>query len=488
MKEGVIKRMGQALPVPFSKSFLNALTKEVKTFIKEKGIVPIPAGGLYTIEEWLSLTNYPAWRKAELVELWTNHPQFTERATSGALRRFFVKLFPKDEHYVDYKHERGIWARSDTAKLMFGPLFKKMEDQIYSLEEFIKHVPVRDRADYVIDKLVRPGMEYIATDYTAYESHFTAELMRHCEFVFYKYMLKYHLDEYSVLAEVLMGKNKAFNKMIKVSVEARRMSGEMNTSLGNGFSNLIFMRTVCRINNIPIPRGVVEGDDGLFSFPSRQGPTSEMFFREGFNIKLDRYDQVYEASFCGLIFDPEDRQIITDPRKVLAAFAWTCQRYARCSRRMIMKLLRCKALSLAYQYPGCPIVASLARYGLRITRSYNVGDFLATRRDLDSYERGKYIEADAYFRKEQNKDERNVPVFTVGSNSREIVAKLFGIPAAVQEAAEAYLDQKNDLEPLELPLIADACPPSWRLYDAVYVINRPDVSRFGLFVPPLRGS
>lgn len=486
MEEGVKQRMGQALPVPYSKKFLKLATQEVKILIKERGLKPIARDQLYTIEEWLALTNYPQWRKDELIALWKETYDLKERTSYGKLRRFCIKLFPKEEPYIDFKHERGIWAREDIAKLFMGPIFKAMEDQIYDTNinpEFIKHVPHRERAAYVLSRLFRPGMRFVATDYKAYESHFTKELMRHIEFVLYKYFLKYHLDEYSILCEVLMGKNAAFNKFFNVTIDARRMSGEMNTSLGNGFSNLIIMRTICRMKGITNLIGVVEGDDGLFAF-AEACPNSSDFVKNGFNIKLETYDEISRASFCGLIFDPTDRNIITDPRKVLASFGWTGFKYVGCNQKTALKLLRCKSLSLAHQYPGCPIVSELASYGLRITRSYNVDDFIAKRRDIDIYERNKLIEASKYFK--LNKDELSIPVREIGYGTRLLVEELYGIDVQAQLSIEAKISNKQDTTPFDLPEIMSAIPNSWQLYDAAYVMDRPDTRKCQIFAPTLR--
>ena len=47
------------------------------------------------------------------------------------------------------------------------------------------------------------------------------------------------------MREVIQGENRVFSKWFSGSVFARRMSGEMNTSLGNGFANLMMMTEVC---------------------------------------------------------------------------------------------------------------------------------------------------------------------------------------------------------------------------------------------------
>ena len=114
-----------------------------------------------------------------------------------------------------------------------------------------------------------------------------------------------------IMKEVLCGKNIVQNRYLDCIIEARRMSGEMNTSLGNGFSNLMFMAFVCEKLGLNC-NGVVEGDDGLFAFNGNT-PSASDFTKYGFNIKLDVHSEISTASFCGNVFDPEDRQIMTCP-------------------------------------------------------------------------------------------------------------------------------------------------------------------------------
>jgi len=475
-RDGVYKRMGQPLPSDFPKYFLHLMTEEVKIFINERDIKPIPKDSAMTPEEWLERTNYPQWRKDQLTLKLKEIRSFSDRDLFGRLVHFMIKGFMKDEHYVDWKQVREIWARDDGAKLYFGPYFKHMEDVIYANAEFIKHIPVRNRADYIYDMLYQDGYVYVATDFSSFESHFTKEMMQACEFVLYKHMLKHYPQVYKIMEEVLQGLNHCQDKFFGIKVEARRMSGEMNTSLGNGFSNLMFMRAVSRLYGLGTPCGVVEGDDGLFRYKVGKAPTTKNFTDLGFNIKLDVYNKISFASFCGLLFDELDKEIISDPRKILASFGWTSQKYANASRKTIMKLIRCKSLSLAHAYPGCPIVSELARYGLRMTRSYNVKQFINSRRDLNLYDREKYIEADNYFRK--NRDELSVPVKEIGMGTRLLVEEMYGISVQHQLDIEKYLREKEDLEQIDLPQVTDLVPNSWIDYADRYILSRDDDRKF----------
>lgn len=475
-RDGILKRMGQPLPSDFTKTFLRLISEEMRILIKERNIKPIPKDAAMTPEEWLQRTNYPQWRKDQLLEKLKEIRSFLDRNKLGQLIHFMIKGFMKDEHYVDWKQVREIWARDDGAKLYFGPYFKHMEDVVYSdqLPEFIKHVPVRDRADYIYSRLYGDGYIYVATDFSSFESHFTKEMMEACEFVFYKHMLKHYPEVYNTMREVLQGLNRCSDKYFKILIQARRMSGEMNTSLGNGLSNLIFMRTISRLYGYGVPVGVVEGDDGLFRYKIGKVPSTKDFTDLGFNIKLEVFKKISDASFCGLLFDEDDREVISDPRKILASFGWTSQKYANASKKTIAKLIRCKSLSLAHAYPGCPIVAELARYGLRVTRSYNVRQFINSRRDLNMYEREKYLEAEAYFRDPRHRDELSAPIKEVGMGTRVLVERLYGIDIPLQLKIEEYLREKNDLDQIDLPEVIDLVPNSWVEYADRYILERDD--------------
>lgn len=119
LMEGVTQRMGKKLPPVGRKKrrmFLRVLRKVCKEFIRKRGIKSIHPEEECTIEEWLEGTSYPAWRKEELIREYNDTPNPLERDNRGRLARFIVKLFMKDEPYVDFKHARGIYAREDNKK------------------------------------------------------------------------------------------------------------------------------------------------------------------------------------------------------------------------------------------------------------------------------------------------------------------------------------------------------------------------------------
>lgn len=469
IKAGVRKRFA-IRPPKGEKQLLEKLRAFVRRWLGTN-LVPLASDAETSVDKWLANTAYPAWRQDELRAKWEKVTDIRcpPRTKKGQNPYFMCKSFVKDECYPEFKHARAINSRSDEFKCAVGPIFKLIEEQVYKHPAFIKHVPVALRPDYIMKMLYSEGAEYMATDYTAFESLFVKDLMDACEFELYDYMTKNLPSDpkagnfMTLIREVILGTNVCEFKNFTVELEATRMSGEMCTSLGNGFSNLMFMLFMCEEVGCKEVKGVVEGDDGLFTMVGSP-PTAQDFARLGLVIKADMHTSINTASFCGIIFDPEDKVNVTDPRDVLATFGWASGKYAF-SQRKHKVLLRCKALSLAYQYPGCPVVQSLARYALRVTRGVDTSHFLEKDNVMDRWQKDQLQEA--------MRDERNLRdvVRVVPMNTRVLVEKLFGISIEQQQAIEAYFDGLNTLTVLDHTAISLNMSNVWGEYADKYVVG-----------------
>jgi hypothetical protein len=240
------------------------------------------------------------------------------------------------------------------------------------------------------------------------------------------------------------------------------MSGEMCTSLGNSFANLMIFLFVCSKAGIDEEEvdGFVEGDDGLFRFHADQKIDDKIFTRLGLTIKIEKHAELHTAAFCGLIFDPSSLIIVTDPRKVLAEFGWADPFYVRCNDVRLKELLKAKSMSFAHQYPGCPIVQSLAQFGMRMTRHIDIKRFIEKNATMSHWHRERLMEA-------MEGDLTTVPV---PDEARNIVESKFGITVSEQLEIEAMLDAKTDLTPIDLGLPM-YFPQEWNDYWANYVFR-----------------
>lgn len=456
MVAGVAKRFGVKTPEidpELLEEFRSFVRKWVRTYL-----VPLVHGADLSFETWLRGTNYPEWRKEALR---ATRKKLDEMSNAELVKIFRCKSFGKDEFYTEEKHERGINSRDDMFKCLVGPIFKAIETVVYAHPAFIKHVPVAHRPTYIRD-LLGDDSKPRTSDYTAFEALFVPDLMHACEFELYKYMTA-NLAEATWFSEVcdlvLAGRNRCDFKYFSVFLSGVRMSGEMCTSLGNGFTNLMAMLFMCERAQCTNVRGVVEGDDGLFAMDG-QAPSAEDFAKLGLVIKLVQHTNLCSASFCGLIFDPEDMVNIADPLKILATFGWASATYRRSKPEILRALLRCKALSLLAQYPGAPVIQSLALYGLRAT-----GDVRYCKMYRAVNMRGGF---DEWHRKEILAALRSGPQpRPVPTRTRDLMAEVFGLSVRDQLCIESYLDSLNDVVPLEVD--QSLFPRQWRWYAERYV-------------------
>lgn len=383
---GVAKRMAYN-PPPYKKHIRKKFKKFVKEWIEEN-LQPLDSTEKFDFEEWLASTNYQDWRKKEIREAYSKIER-DDDMIGGKHPYAEVKFFVKEEWYPEYKHFRGIWARCDEFKAICGPFFKKVEEQLFKNEHFIKKIPKDQRPDYIYDLLYDSSCDYELNDFVSYESHFQTVLMDDVEFQLYRYMAKNNSVAKricQIIFNVIAGHNYVVNKYFTISVFAKRQSGEMNTSLGNGFFNLMAIKFMAHYCKISITGPIVEGDDSETGV-SKMIP-KQMFIDMGLNAKPELVENLSEASFCGIIFDPEERINIRDPRVPLATIFWVPKKYALSGEKKIKSLVRSKALSMLFEYPGCPILSVLGKKVFELLEGYpiiNIGDSLYMREIFQTY-------------------------------------------------------------------------------------------------------
>lgn len=332
-----------------------------RTFVRKFLEDNVPKTHEMEFGEWLESTSYNEQRKDQLRQAYED----LRGGRPSRKKASHIDTFVKSEFYPTWKHARMINSRSDAFKAWSGPKFKAIEDVIYALPEFIKHVPVPERPAR-ISALKHAGSRYYATDFTAFESHFTPALLDACECELYRYCLS-DCSDIEFLCDTLKGTNRMRTRTgVHADVEGRRMSGDMCTSLGNGFTNLMLAKFIVAEKGGNLT-GFVEGDDGLFCTDVELN--AKDYLNLGFTIKIEEVVDPCAASFCGMIFS-ESGEIIREPRRFVMGFGWT-QSFINAGPKVMDELLRAKALSTAYETPQCPIVGAFAQYALRVTRDVN---------------------------------------------------------------------------------------------------------------------
>lgn len=273
-----------------------------------------------------------------------------------------IDSFVKLECYPEFKTARMINSRSDAFKCFSGPFFKALEQHVYRMPQFIKHVAVNERAQ-LVDRMRKSYKYYYGTDYSAFESSLNHKQMRHIECAIYRRAFGHH-KQYKVLQQSLVGVNRCRTRSgVRAAIRARRMSGDMCTSVGNGLTNLMVISYL--MHRLGFNDGefecLVEGDDGLIA--CNVPLTAEMFAELGFIVKMVRVRDPGMASFCGLLF-ADTNDCIRDPCKFFEKFGWT-NSCLDGGPSVMWSLLKAKCLSTLFETPNCPIVAYAAYYALK---------------------------------------------------------------------------------------------------------------------------
>lgn len=337
-------------------------------------------------------------------------------------------------------------------------MVKAIEEALYASPYFIKHTPVCDRPAFIQDRLggyTGGNWRYYGFDHSSFEASVVPEVMACDELQLYAYMLQ-GTKAYDVLLNMLHtlpGVNRIKYKNVRVRVNGVRMSGDMVTSLGNGFTNLIALATICAEKGLAWD-GFVEGDDGLFAVDGEI--TSEDFARYGHKVKMVEGKVLNEMGFCKLYYTPEHLNNVVDPAELLCKFGWSHSRCRFGGKAVRDSLLRAKADSLRAEVPHCPLVRSLVNYVYRC-----VG-----REGTRRYGRGcAPSEWNHEYLRVENED------LSIDPESRDLMDRLFHLSPEDQLSIEAYLDGLNCLQELDHPAITGIMKPEWCAYYSQFVVN-----------------
>jgi hypothetical protein len=384
---GILARVGMDPPKP--SNILLACLKTFVTHFCERYLEPLDVDAC-CFNEWIEGCPYTAERKKELTNLWNEHPYEDPAMYKGASD---VKSFIKDEPYPEPKACRTINSRSDWFKCYSGPIFGAIGKKVFhDIPEFIKTVPVLRQPEHLIEQLFDLVGSISNNDATSYEAHFIEIVMDAIEFVLYRYMVRgsvVNSNRIEKIIEVVTGEQELYFKNLSVNTPPMRMSGEMNTSLGNGFSTVMLVKFIAWINECMV-KLQAEGDDNLSVWQFAEcRPTEADWKQLGWVMKVETPASINIASFCGNIFDLDEKVVIVDPINALLNFGWVRKNYINASEKLLLELLRSRALSMAFQYNGCPMLGDFGRRVCELTKHITVRKSILDTMNL--YDKEEYL-------------------------------------------------------------------------------------------------
>lgn len=444
--DGSKHRIGGRTP-PIDRRELRRFAFFVRLWI-HANLKPLAIDTDISIEKWIEESSYPEARKKELLEVFKD-------AETGQLKPMFkiLESFIKDEFYQEPKAYRTINSRHDYFKCVLGPWVHAVEKEVFMHPDFIKKIPVPDRAAAIMSKYIE-GMFISTRDFTAWEASMKPALIKVCEIQLFKYMLRDvpASNLFIVVYSKIMNHNVLrFAGMVCV-ILSRRMSGEMSTSIGNGFTNLMLIRYIAWVYNIHV-EVYVEGDDSIV-FSSAPLP-EDILTRLGFVVKTEIHRHIYEARFCNLAFDSK-MNLVRDPVHTILRLGWSKQQYINTKESKLKLLLRLKAISLKCEMPNCPVLGPLADRLLYLTRDSH----------SDIFKSKVFESLDLYHREELKTSASRVDwkqPAQITLESRFIVEELFGISVEQQLQIEKRIPNMQ-LSEWDCPELYESVPKDNKMY------------------------
>lgn len=444
---GLMHRVGRKMPEGNRAERRRFLTF-AKMFIKHY-IPPLPANHDMSFDTWAAQSSYPKWKIDAMREM--------ARDNTINAKKLLNKCFTKSECYASMKYPRGIFSYTDDSKALVAPIQWVLDKWMYKyLPWNVKQVDVSERGR-ILAMLFGDG-PVSGTDFTSFEAHHADEFAElRC---FWKdWILKDHelRDAYmKVVRAKSLGVNRMRFKYFDATLPQTLMSGDSSTSSDNLILNMMVIFYLAAQTLMPhaslshqiraLPhrfKARFEGDDGIFS---RCEFSPELVRDLGLNLKINHFSHFSEASFCGIVADPDNFLNLCDPIKVLATFGWFERRQVMLGEAKKLSILKAKALSLLHCYPAAPVVSALSKYVIRVLRHV---DYRSGLEKLDPWKREQFLMWEY---------EKRVPEAQVTAKAREIVERNFGLSIDKQIEIESYFDSCQDIRPFWFD---DVFPASW---------------------------
>jgi len=442
------KRLMPTMPRP-NLNKIRGIKKFVRDFV-HKWYKPLPRQDRdKNFEEWLNSSNYNGQRKSEMRRAYDSVYKEHKVLTN---KDYWAKCFIKSEFYESPKHCRWINSRSDRFKSVVGPIIHKTEKIIYNTringhKWFVKGEDITQLPRKI--KRVLKNKYKVETDFSSFESGFSPYFTDAVECELFRHMLKFNKPELDAVLKVYYQETKMklagvmqnvliprlerlVSRNYVAKVTGLRLSGEMWTSLGNGFSNFMIFQYEAKLKGANLI-GLVEGDDGIFSCSIQLIQNAEIE-QYGFRIKITYELEINKTCFCGNLFDQHEENLIIGPEQI-SRLMWTCQRkYMNCSERVCKELLKCKAMSLYVQGKHTPVAGWLAFKTQQLLKKYK-----------SRYEGGNYWWDRTIL--ELSKNEKFVePKITMAA--RILYAVKFNIPISEQLEIEDSIQHATSVEDL----------------------------------------
>jgi hypothetical protein len=295
----------------------------------------------------------------------------------------FVKSERFDGHAKVNPDPRPITFRSSVFCVALAQYLQPIEHYIYSMSGFSCGVPPSRNIAKGLNQsqraeLLRSKMQHfkapvvVSLDASRFDKHVDYELLKieHSVYLYHNYLFEFAWLLHQQLESVVSSKYG-----LKYRVRGRRMSGDMNTALGNCLIMLIMLFAFAKHLQLPIWDCLDDGDDCLLiieqeALDSVLGCVVEHFLDYGMEMKVESVaDSLHKVVFCQssvVEFADARYKFVRDYRAVISKSLCGIRHWQDANYRL--KVLRAIGLCELVLNLGVPV---LQEFALAILR--NVG-------------------------------------------------------------------------------------------------------------------
>lgn len=368
---GMVHRHQVATPPFFGEKFLPLLHEALEIFEKQEK----PMFEQYTLltrEKVLASYQGEQYRKY----FWG---YMTLKKRSIIHQDSTVRIFPKDQKEYDYalKAPRMIQFRGPVYMLEAGRCTQAIEHDIYRVKDEYNTLVFGKGANNTVlgseflskvSNFINPI--YLMLDASKFDAHISVELLQFVAEVYPKFFTTKRNKQY---IRFLWGKtfvNYGFSRRgLRFKTEGTRMSGDMDTGLGNCILMYCLLKAFFQVCGITKNSVMVNGDDSVCIIEGNDfyelEPNFDWWKSMGFSMKMEYTYDLSKVEFCKtrLLRLPDGTaRFVPDPIKWLQLFGYsTVRRSKKALANNIYTLCLCE-MAFSWGLPTARVAYKILKY------------------------------------------------------------------------------------------------------------------------------
>lgn len=362
--------------------FRQDIVKYLESEFIPKYITPLPPGLNFrsALCDWMEhCKRYTVKKKEALLELQEKlllgNYEARYHGDNDPLGLRVINIFQKNENYPEIKEPRVISACSQECKALLGGFLHCIDKHAIATTPFF----VKGMNPYAIDRkkdeLSKRWSCFMGSDYSSYEGSQDYEWCNLIEKRIYKEWLLNYPEVYDILRHNYEdGHDIYYRGRYFGHLYGKRMSGDVQTSIGNGICNALIWNYVSYKMNVPIEI-LVEGDDAFIC--SDEILDVNIVKRLGFDCKIDG-PSTRQEDICFLSRYVWEGHAFANIPKILDKIGVVKSSYFashyksnRC-RKELSDYAYTKAYCYLYMFVGTPVIDPLCRC---VMRNFSDGHF-----------------------------------------------------------------------------------------------------------------